>query len=255
MSAYSYLFLGTGTSQGVPVIGCTCAVCTSTDMRDQRLRTAFYLESATTKIAIDVGPDFRQQFLVNGLCDVDAVLITHEHQDHTAGLDELRAINFMQGKRIPIYGRASVLRRLREQYSYIFSNPDYPGIPQIELREMPEESFQIGDISIQPILARHMNLPVLGFRVGHCVYLTDANHISRKEKEKMKNSPYLVLNALRQTSHHSHFSLPEALALADELQAGEAYFTHISHQMGLHEEVQQSLAPGRFLAYDGLRLG
>jgi len=254
MSAYSYVFLGTGTSQGVPVIGCTCAVCRSTDARDSRLRCSFYVQSSSTKIVIDCGPDFRQQFLKQQLTDVDAVLITHEHQDHTAGLDELRAINFMQHKRISVYGSAAVLGRLREQYSYIFSNPNYPGIPQIDLRELPEGPFTIGDIEVQPILAQHMDLPVRGFRMGDCVYLTDANHISRKEKDKMKNSPYLVLNALRQTSHHSHFSLPEALALADELQAGEAYFTHISHQMGLHEEVQQTLAPGRFLAYDGLRL-
>lgn len=249
-----YIFLGTGTSQGVPVIGCNCEVCTSANPKDRRLRTAFYVDSGTTKIAIDCGPDFRQQFLDNHLKDVDAILITHSHQDHTAGLDDVRAINFVQNKTIPVYGSAATLERLREQYSYIFTNPNYPGIPQIELREISTQPFRIGDIDITPIEALHMHMPVLGFRLGQCSYLTDAHTITPGEKEKMKNSRYLVLNALRQTEHHSHFSLPQALELADELQAQEAYFTHISHQMGLHTAVQNNLPPHRYLAYDGLQL-
>lgn len=249
-----YLFLGTGTSQGVPVIGCKCDVCQSQNPKDQRLRTAFYVDSGKTKIAIDCGPDFRQQFLQNGLYDVDAILITHPHQDHTAGLDDVRAINFIQNKRIPIYGSEASLNRLREQYSYIFNNPDYPGIPQIELREIPLQPFRIGDIDITPIQAMHMHMPVLGFRLGACTYLTDANYIAPEEQEKMRRSRFLVLNALRQKEHHSHFSLAQALQLADELQAEKAFFTHISHQMGLHHEVQAQLPPKRFLGYDGLAL-
>ena len=249
-----YLFLGTGTSQGIPIIGCDCRVCQSPDPRDKRLRTAFYLESASTKIAVDAGPDFRQQFLQNGLYDVDAILITHEHQDHTAGLDEVRAINFLQHKTIPVYGSASALARLREQYSYIFTQPDYPGIPRIELRELPNHTFSIGDIEITPIDLLHMKLPVKGFRFGEFTYITDANSISESEKAKVAGSKYLVLNALRQTQHHSHFSLNEAVALADELGVEKAWFTHISHQMGRHAEVGENLKPGRYLAWDGLEI-
>lgn len=249
-----FSFLGTGTSQGVPLIGCPCEVCHSSDARDKRLRSSLLVQSEGSKLLIDAGPDLRPQLLRAEVYDIDALLITHQHQDHTAGLDELRAINFVQGHAIPIYCSAVVERRLREQYSYIFQNPDYPGIPQINFVRLPEVPFQIGDIPITPVNLLHADLPVTGFRFGDFAYCTDANFLAPAEKDKLRGLRHLVLNALRQTTHYSHFSLPQALALADELGAAEAYFTHISHQMGLHAAVQAELPAGRQLAYDTLQI-
>lgn len=247
-----FTLLGTGTSQGVPVIGCKCAVCLSADARDKRLRSSLLVQSASTNILIDAGPDLRQQLLREEVDDIDAILITHEHQDHTAGLDEVRAINFLQGHSIPIYCNEAVEKRLRQQYAYIFENADYPGIPQISIRRLPEYPFQIGDIDILPLTLQHKDIAVNAFRFGNFTYITDANYIPDSEKEKIRGSKYLVLNALREKPHHSHFTLEEALMLADELGAEQAYFTHISHQMGKHAEVCARLPAGRYLAKDQL---
>lgn len=254
LTNWHFEVLGSGTSQGVPVIGCPCPVCQSQDPRDNRLRSSFFVERENTRILIDAGPDLRQQLLRSGIHDLDAVIITHEHQDHTAGLDELRAINFLQKHAIPVFCSARVEDRLREQYSYIFKNADYPGIPQIELRTLPQESFQIGDLEIEPIHLMHWNLPVTGFRFGPLAYITDANQIPEREWSKLQGLEVLILNALRQEKHHSHFSLSEAVEIADKLKVPEFYATHVSHQMGLHESVEKKLAPGRKLAFDGLKL-
>ena len=249
-----FTFLGTGTSQGIPLIGCTCPVCLSADERDQRLRTSLLVQSPQTTLLVDAGPDLRQQLLRAQVADVDAILITHQHQDHTAGLDEVRAINFLQKHSIPIYATPPVQARLREQYSYIFQAAHYPGIPQIELRDLPQEPFKIGDIPVRPLFLKHAQLPVTGFRFKDFTYITDANFIPPNECEKIKGSQCLVLNALRKEPHHSHFTLSEALTMADELAVPKAWFTHLSHQMGLHKEVSASLPANRFLAYDGLKL-
>ncbi|PTM05385.1 MAG: MBL fold metallo-hydrolase [Bacteroidetes bacterium] len=246
--------LGSGTSQGVPVIGCKCAVCTSVDAKDQRLRSSAILQSAATTVLIDSGPDMRYQLLRAGIDDIDAVLITHQHQDHTAGLDDLRAINFIQKHSIPIYCSEAVEARIREQYSYIFQNSDYPGIPRINFKRIPSDSFLIGDIRVQPLFLWHADLPVVCFRVGDCAYITDANNIPNSELKKLQGLQNLVINALRKEKHHSHFSLEEALTLADDLGVTNCYFTHISHQMGMHATVQEELKQNRFLAWDGLEL-
>jgi len=246
--------LGSGTSQGVPVIGCKCAVCTSVDSKDKRLRSSAIIQSTKTSILIDSGPDMRYQLLRAGIANVDAVLITHEHQDHTAGIDDLRAIYFIQKHSIPIYCTERVERRIREQYSYIFQNSDYPGVPQINFERIPSGSFQIGDIKIEPLFLWHADLPVTCFRVGDCAYITDANKLPNSEMLKLKGLKNLVVNALRKEKHHSHFSLPEAIELSDNLAVEQSYFTHISHQMGLQLEVQKELPPKRDLAWDSLEI-
>ncbi len=251
---WQFEVLGSGTSQGVPLIGCECPVCTSPDPRDKRLRSSFFIEKGNTRILIDAGPDLRQQLLRSNIVDIDAVLITHEHQDHTAGLDELRAINFVQKHPVPIYCSEQVEKRLREQYSYIFNNPDYPGIPQIHFKRMPETDFQIGDIEICPLQLMHWNLPVFGFRFGPLAYITDANFIPESEWSKLANLDTLVLNALRKEAHHSHFTLQEAIDLSDKIEVQNLYMTHISHQMGKHVEIEKDLPSGKHLAFDQLRI-
>ncbi len=251
---WHFEFLGTGTSQGVPMIGCDCKVCQSDNPKDQRLRSSFLVERMGTRILIDAGPDLRQQLLRAKTPDIDAVLITHQHQDHTAGLDELRAINFIQGHSIPIYCSEAVEARLREQYSYIFQNSKYPGIPQIDLIRIPEGPFQIGNIELEALELQHANLAVHGFRFGKLAYLTDVNYIPDSEWDKLEGLEVFILNALRHEAHHSHFTLSEALAIADRLEVPQFYATHISHQLGLHAEVESELKEGRNLAYDGLQL-
>jgi phosphoribosyl 1,2-cyclic phosphate phosphodiesterase len=246
--------LGSGTSQGVPVIGCECETCTSLDQRDRRLRSSAIVQSPKTTLLIDSGPDMRYQLLRAGIKDIDAVVITHQHQDHTAGIDDLRAINFVQKHSIPIYCSEAVEIRIREQYSYIFKNSDYPGIPQIGFKRIPSGDFYIGDILITPLFLQHGSLPVTCFRFGDCAYITDANSIPKPELLKLQGLENMVINALRKEKHHSHFSLNEALIIANDLKVENAWFTHISHQMGLHKLCEKDLPAKRSLAWDGLEL-
>lgn len=245
-------FLGTGTSQGVPVIGCTCPVCTSLDFRDQRLRASVHLAVAGKSLVIDTGPDFRTQMLRARVDTLDAVLFTHEHRDHTAGLDDVRPYNFRQRRDLPLYGRRQVLDQLRREYAYAFAADRYPGVPQLEPHEISNVAFEAEGVAVTPVEVLHHRLPVFGFRVGNFSYVTDASAIVAAEKEKLRGSEVLVLDALQQTPHPSHFTLAQALALVEELRPGRAYFTHISHLMGLHRAVEATLPDGVALAYDGL---
>lgn len=245
--------LGTGTSQGVPVIACDCPVCQSTDPNDKRLRTAVLIESEDVTIVIDAGPDFRQQMLREKVKDIDAILITHEHRDHIAGLDDVRAFNFMNQKPVEIYAEDRVQEAIKSDFSYSFADKKYPGSPQINLHELKNEPFEIKGLKIIPIRAFHYKLPVYGFRIGDFSYLTDLNYISEEEKKKLHGTKYLVIDALRKRKHISHYSLSEALEIINELSPKRAYLTHISHQMGLHHDVNEELPHGISLAYDGLR--
>ncbi|GGK79817.1 MBL fold metallo-hydrolase [Rufibacter glacialis] len=247
-------FLGTGTSQGVPVIGCECEVCRSLDYRDKRLRVSVLVEVGQKSFIIDSGPDFRQQMLRERVKRVDAVLFTHEHKDHTAGLDDIRAFNFMQHLDMPLYADQRVLNQLKQEFSYIFTNSTYPGVPRVELHPIQNEPFEVQGIPVTPIHVLHHKLPVFGFRIGDFTYITDANYISEEEKEKVKGSKVIVLNALRKEPHISHYSLSEALTVLEELAPEQAYLTHISHLLGLHQRVEKELPSFVRLAYDGLSL-
>ncbi|WP_026950180.1 MBL fold metallo-hydrolase [Algoriphagus mannitolivorans] len=247
-------FLGTGTSQGVPVITCDCEVCTSVDFRDKRFRSSVYVEIDQVSLVIDTGPDFRMQMLRAGVKKLDAILFTHEHKDHTAGLDDIRPFNFRQQKDMPIFGRKNVLEQIRKEFSYVFSANKYPGVPQIEQIEIDENPFHINGISIIPIPVFHYKLPVLGFRIGDFSYITDANHIPEESFKLLEGTEILVLNALQNEPHISHFTLEEAVVQAQKIGAHKTYFTHISHKLGLHEKVCQDLPEGIQLAYDGLEL-
>lgn len=247
-----FTLLGTGTSQGVPIIGCHCAVCNSTDPKDKRLRTSLLIQSAQTKVCVDIGPDFRYQMLREGVEALDGIVITHEHNDHIAGLDEVRALNFIQKKSMPIYCTEMVEQALRKKFYYIFENSGYPGVPRIEFIRIGEQEFNIGDIRIIPIQLMHADMPVLGFRIGDFGYITDCNFIAEGEKQKLKGVKYLVFDALRREKHHSHFSLPEAVEFAKELAPAKTWFTHVSHQMGLAAEVNAELPENMRLGYDGL---
>ena len=247
-------FLGTGTSSGVPLIGCGCPVCRSLDYRDQRLRVALHLALAGRSLVIDAGPDFRQQMLRANIGQLDAILFTHEHKDHTAGLDDVRAFNFRQQQEIPLFAEPRVAEQLRREYAYVFSEHKYPGVPQVSLHliEDDQRPFDVLGLAVQPLRAMHHRLPVLGFRVGGLAYLTDANAVPEATKEQLRGADTIVLNALRHEPHLSHFSLSEAVALLEELRPRRAYLTHISHQLGRHREVEATLPPWIRLAYDGL---
>ena len=247
-------FLGTGTSSGVPMIACGCEVCTSTDKKDKRLRSSILVRSATTTLVVDTGPDFRYQMLRENVKDLDAVIYTHSHKDHIAGLDDIRAFNFFTRKPMNIYADLHTQEALRREFHYAFAEMKYPGIPDLNLHTIDLEPFTVGDIPVIPIRAWHLNMRVLGFRFGKFTYITDANRIEESEKEKIKGSDILVLNALRRQKHISHFSLGEAIDLVDELKIPTAYFTHISHQLGLHSVIETELPDGMHLAYDGLVL-
>lgn len=247
-------FLGTGTSQGVPVIACQCDVCQSLDYRDKRLRTSIHIEVNGKSFVIDTGPDFRQQMLRERIKAVDAVIFTHEHKDHTAGLDDIRAFNFRQRKDMPIYGRQTVINQLKQEFSYAFSEKKYPGVPQLETHLLNGEPFSVEGVTFTPIEVMHLKLPVYGFRVNDFTYITDANYISETEKDKIKGSKVLVLNALQTEPHISHFTLQQAVELALEINAEETYFTHMSHRMGRHKEIEEKLPENINLAHDGLVL-
>lgn len=246
-------FLGTGTSQGVPVIGCECRVCQSEDARDKRLRTSAMIEFEDRCVIIDTGPDFRQQMLRHTPRVMPTVLFTHAHKDHIAGLDDIRAFNFKYRKDLQVYANADTLEALKREFHYVFAAKSYPGVPRIQLHEIRGGStFSADGVSVIPIDVLHYRMPVLGFRVGNIAYITDANHIPEEEKEKLRDLDILVLNALRKESHISHFSLEEAVAVSRELKPRRTFFTHISHYMGLHAEVSQELPQNMALAYDGL---
>ncbi|MEQ9465826.1 MAG: MBL fold metallo-hydrolase [Ekhidna sp.] len=247
-------FLGTGTSQGIPVIGCKCETCSSVDYRDNRLRASILVDINNTKIVIDTGPDFRQQMLRERVDKLDAVLFTHAHKDHVAGLDDIRSYNFLQQKDMPIYATEHVFSRLKKEFEYIFTEDDYPGIPKVEMCPIENKPFTIQDIEVIPIEVMHYKLPVLGFRFGDFTYITDANKISEEEKEKIKGSKVLVLNALQRETHISHFNLEEALEMMEELKPEKGYLTHLGHFMGRHQEVSKELPDNVEIAWDGLQL-
>jgi phosphoribosyl 1,2-cyclic phosphate phosphodiesterase len=248
------IFLGTGTSQGVPVIACECAICLSVNSKDKRLRTSILVEEQGKTFVIDTGPDFRQQMLRANVKQLDAVIFTHEHKDHIAGFDDIRAFNFVLKKKIDVYASANVQEGIRKEFHYIFSDFKYPGIPQINLHLLENKLTNIEGVDVLPIEVMHYKLPVFGFRIGDFTYITDANYISDEEKEKIKGSKILVLNALRREDHISHFTLQQAIDLVAELKPEKAYFTHISHQLGLHDTVNLELPATIELAYDGLEI-
>lgn len=234
------------------MIGCDCDVCGSTDSRDHRLRSSILVQSATTTLVVDTTPDFRYQMLRLNVRHLDAVLFTHPHKDHIAGLDDVRAFNFFMQKPMEVYANTLTEEALRRDFYYAFAETKYPGVPEIELTTIDETPFQVGDIPVQPILVWHHKMPVYGFRFHDFTYITDANRIDEEEKEKIRGSKILVINALRKAPHISHFSLEQAVSLVDELNIPEAYFTHISHQLGFHEQVNAALPQHIRLAYDGL---
>jgi phosphoribosyl 1,2-cyclic phosphate phosphodiesterase len=247
-------FLGTGTSQGVPVIGCTCEVCRSLDFRDKRLRTSILIETGDHVFVVDTGPDFRQQMLREQVKRLDAVIFTHAHRDHTAGLDDVRAFNFMQQMDMPVYGTRQVLDQLKVEYAYAFVQEYYPGIPRLSLNMIDGEPFSVNGVPFVPLPVMHLHLPVLGFRIGNFSYITDANYIPPETIEKLKGTEMLVLNALQREQHISHFNLNEALEVVETVRAQHTYFTHISHKLGLHADVEKELPDHVSLAFDGLQL-
>lgn len=236
------------------MIACSCEVCTSADKKDKRLRSSILVESATTSIIIDTTPDFRYQMLRADVKKLDAVLFTHPHKDHIAGLDDVRAFNYFQQKPMELYANSLTEEAIKREFAYAFSDKKYPGIPNLNLNTIDEKPFVVGDIPVIPILVWHLKMPVLGFRFGRFTYITDANRIDDGEKEKIKGTETLVLNALRKESHISHFTLDEAVAMTQELGAATGYFTHISHQLGRHEIINAGLPHGIELAYDSLVL-
>jgi phosphoribosyl 1,2-cyclic phosphate phosphodiesterase len=247
-------FLGTGTSQGVPVIACSCSVCKSEDPRDKRLRCSVYVETPNGCFVIDTGPDFRQQMLRENITRLDAVLYTHEHKDHTAGMDDVRAFNYFHKKHMDVYLTEQVEMALRREFAYVFAEDKYPGIPLLNLNRITENPFTMLGMEFIPIPVSHYILPVFGFRFGNFCYVTDAKTIDYKEYEKMKHLDVLVLNALRRESHVSHLTLDEALEIIERLKPKKAYLTHLSHQMGRHKEISLELPKNVEIAYDGLKL-
>jgi len=244
-------FLGTGTSQGVPPIGCNAAVCLSDDPHDKRLRTSVHIEVNGLSLIIDSGPDFRYQVMRAGIRQLDGLIFTHEHRDHTAGLDDVRAFNYLQEGPVDIYLHPRVKRAFENHYDYIFAPNPYPGIPLLNWHLIDNEPFNLKGLEVIPIEVLHYRLPVLGFRMLDFTYITDANYINERELEKAKGSKVLVLNALRREKHISHFTLDEAVEVALRVGAETTLFTHMSHQIGFHEAVNTELPDGMALAYDG----
>lgn len=247
-------FLGTGTSQGIPVIACNCEVCLSEDKKDKRLRTSVFIEVQNQTFVIDTGPDFRQQMLRENIQKLDAVLFTHEHKDHIAGLDDVRAFNFKQKKDMEIYATDNVIKALKREFYYAFETEKYPGVPQLHINQIENENFEIGGVNIIPIEVMHYKMQVFGFRINNFAYITDAKTIPEAELQKLKDLDVLVLNALRKTEHISHLNLEEAIEWAKRIKPQKTYFTHISHLMGKHNDVSVELPQNIEIAYDGLKL-
>jgi phosphoribosyl 1,2-cyclic phosphate phosphodiesterase len=247
-------FLGTGTSQGVPVIACNCEVCKSDNPKDNRLRCSVYVETKQGNFVIDTGPDFRQQMLRNNITKLDAVLYTHEHKDHTAGMDDIRAFNYFQQKHMDMYLTEQVEEALRREFAYVFAENKYPGIPLLNLRRITEHPFEMMGMQFIPIPVSHYIMPVFGYRFGSFCYITDAKTINPKEFDKMQGLDVLVINALRRETHVSHLTLNEALEIIRKVKPKKAYLTHLSHQMGLHDEISRELPENVELAYDGLEI-
>lgn len=247
-------FLGTGTSQGVPVIACPCLVCQSPDAKDKRLRSSLMIEKNGKVIVIDSGPDFRQQMLRANVKQLDGLIFTHEHKDHIAGMDDIRAFNYINQKNVEVYASAKVQEAMKREFPYVFDDFKYPGVPEINLHTISNEPFEVDGIKIQPVEVLHYRIPVFGFRVDDFTYITDANFIAEEERKKIRGSKIIVLNALRREPHVSHYTLREALEVLEDLNPQHGYLTHISHQLGLHEEVNAELPPGITCAFDGLTL-
>lgn len=256
-------FLGTGTSQGIPMIGCTCKVCKSADPRDNRLRTSALVEHNGFRILIDCGPDFRQQMLRQNISDLDAVILTHQHKDHTGGMDDIRAFNYFRKAAFPIYAEPNVQESLKMEYSYAFAEHKYPGVPDYTLHTIGEEPFTItkslpdgteATIEITPIRVYHYRLPILGFRIGNMAYITDGSSIPATEFDKLQGLELFIINTVRKEKHISHFSLPEALDVVEKVGAPRNFLTHLSHQIGTHKELEAILPPNVKPAYDTLEL-
>lgn len=247
-------FLGTGTSQGVPVIGCACEVCRSMDYRDKRLRSSVLIEEFEKSFVIDTGPDFRQQMLREQINKLDAVIYTHGHKDHIAGLDDVRAFNYLHKKDMPIYGTDDVLRQLQIEFYYAFEALKYPGTPQLQLNEINDEEFEVSGVRFIPLPVKHFKMPILGYRVNDFCYITDANQIPDSTYNKMKGTKVLALNALQREKHISHFNLDEALDVATKVGADQTFLIHISHRLGLHKQIEKELPNSVALAYDGLTI-
>jgi phosphoribosyl 1,2-cyclic phosphate phosphodiesterase len=247
--------LGTGTSSGVPVLTCECKVCKSNNPKDSRLRSSVLIQDEGLDILIDTGPDLRQQLLKTSIKKLDAVIYTHEHKDHTAGLDDVRPFNYLQGRQcLNLYARKQVSDQLKQEFHYAFSEERYPGIPLLEIHEIVNHPFLIENLKFIPVEVLHHKLPVFGFRIKDFTYITDVNYIPEKELDKIRGSKILILDALQKSDHISHFTLKQAVEIALEIGAEKTYFTHISHKMGLHEEVNAELPNGIELGYDGLTL-
>ena len=247
-------FLGTGASQGTPTVACRCEVCCSLDFRDKRLRSSIHLAIDNKSIIIDACPDFRQQVIGEQINSLDAILFTHAHQDHTGGLDDIRGFNFKQKKALPLYARTHVALQLKSTYNYIFAKDAHPGIPRIKVNLIEDKPFSIDHIAVLPIEVLHDRLPILGFRFDNFTYITDANFIAEEALEKIKGSTILVVNALQKEPHKAHFNLKQAIEVAQQVQAKETYLTHISHKLGLHQEISKELPSNIKLAYDGLKI-
>lgn len=252
MSETKLVFLGTGTSQGVPMIGCGCKVCRSEDSKDKRLRSSVYVEHDGLRILVDAGPDFRYQMLRAGISTVDGILLTHNHKDHTGGLDDIRAFNYHEKKATQIYCEKYVEDSLRMEYSYVFAEKKYPGIPEWSINIIDNNPFTINGIKIIPIRGMHYKLPVLGYRFGNIAYCTDMNHIPEEEFSKLKGLEHFVINCVRRGRHISHYSLEEAVEMARKVGARHTWLTHLSHQLPVYEELSRELPEGIRPAFDGL---